>query len=364
MDNLNIDNNELIEEKESVFIKCDGCGSNMVFDPLSQTLKCEYCGNKHEFQKDANVKELEIEQAFLADQSWNSETRAYRCENCGASFVMGSDDVAVACPYCSTSHIVQTEDLTGIKPGAVYPFLIDKSKAVEASKKWARGRIFAPASYKKNLKEENVHGVYMPCFTFDSQTYSVYDGRIGKRKTRTVRRDGKTYTETYIDWRRVSGTYEMFFDDILISAGDIEQSSLNKIGDCARETLCVYEKKFLAGFTASHYTRDIKECWNHAKKEMDQRLRTAILNMYFCDVVDYLNVSTKHRDVTYKYVLLPFYRLNYTFKKKIYPVLVNGNSSRVTGKAPVSPFRVAIAVLLGISLLALFLYLSANQWLK
>ena len=357
MDNFNTDNNDLIEEKESLFIKCDGCGSNMAFDPVSQTLKCEYCGNKLDFAKDANVKEIEIEQAFLSDESWKNETRAYRCENCGASFVIGADEVAVACPYCSTSHIVQTEDLTGIKPTAVYPFLIDKSSAVEVSKKWAKRRLFAPSSYKKNLKAENVQGIYMPCFTFDSQTYSVYDGRIGKRKTRTVKRDGKTYTETYIDWRRVSGTLDMFFDDILISAGDIEQSNLDKIGDCSKETLCVYEKKFLAGFTASHYTRDVKKCWNHAKKEMDARLRTAILNMYFCDVVDFLNVSTKHCDVTYKYLLLPIYRLNYNFKKKNYPVLVNGNSSKVTGKAPVSPFRVTIAVLLGIAFLAFILHL-------
>ena len=354
-DNINIDNIEQ-EEKDSVFIKCDGCGSNMTFDPLSQTLKCDYCGNQQDFKKDAEVKELEIEQAFLQDVSWRDETTAYRCENCGAKFVIGVGESAVSCPYCSTSHIVKTEDLAGIKPSAVYPFLIDKAGAASASKKWAKKRLFAPSAFKKNLKEDNVQGLYLPCFTFDSQTHSAYEGRLGKRKTRTVRRNGKTYTETYISWRRVSGTFDLFFDDILITAGDTSQAELNKIDDCKRDTLCVYEKKFLAGFTAGHYTREIKACWGDAKKVMDANLRQAIVSHYNCDVIDYLNVSTQHQNVTYKYLLLPVYRLNYRFKKKEYPVLVNGNSSRVTGKAPVSPLRVAIAVLLGLALVLAIIY--------
>ena len=85
-------------------------------------------------------------------------------------------------------------------------------------------------------------------------------------------------------------------------------------------------------------------------------MRQLILNHYNCDVIDYLNVSTQHQNVTYKYILLPVYRLNYRFKKKEYPVLVNGNSSRVTGKAPVSPLRVAIAVLLGLALVLAIIY--------
>ena len=139
------------------------------------------------------------------------------------------------------------------------------------------------------------------------------------------------------------------------------QRELDKINTFKRETICVYEKKFLSGFSASHYTRPIKTCWTDAKKIIDADLRTSILRSYGYDVIDYLDVSTVHNDVRYKYVLLPVYRLNYNFKKKDYPVIVNGNSGVVTGKAPVSPLRVVLAVILGIALVCLLAYAFTSE---
>lgn len=339
-------------QTSTAYVKCDGCGGNMVFDPQTQSLKCEHCGKVEDFAKDSNVQELAIEEGLEKSVKWNDETITYRCENCGAVFAIGADEVAVICPYCSTSHIVKEENLAGIKPNAVYPFLITPEAAVEKSRKWARKRIFAPSAFKKNLLESNLHGTYLPCFTFDSVTVSVYDGRLGKRKTRTVRTsNGKTRTETYIDWRHVSGTFHKSFDDISIACGKLDQTQLNKLLPYKQETLCVYEKKFLSGYVAEHYSRDVKECWGDAKSVIDGNLRTSILHHHNCDVIGYLNVKTNHHNVTYKYLLLPVYRLNYRYNKKDYPVLINGNSGKVTGKSPKSPLRIIIAVVLALGVL-------------
>ncbi len=345
-------------QKESVFIKCDGCGSNMSFDPLTQTLKCGHCGKQVDFKKNQSVAEFCLEEALQKAPKWNEETTMYCCENCGANFSVSNVEVSVICPYCSTTHIVKREDLAGVKPTAVYPFLIDNLSALDLSKKWAKRRIFAPTKFKKNLVESNLHGIYMPFFTFDSDTYSDYEGRLGERRTRTVRDSkGKTRTETYIVWHHVQGTFAKLFDDVSISAGGISQNELDKLQPFKKETLCVYENKFLSGFTARHYSRDIKDCWADAKEVIDKQLRQDILHYYGYDVIDYLNVSTVHNSVKYKYVLLPIYRLNYRYNKKDYPVLVNGNNGKVTGKSPISPLRVLIAIILGVGL-AIGLYFA------
>ena len=83
-----IENFDLENQKNSETVKCENCGSNMIFDPLTQTLKCEYCGTFVDFTKDANVKELEIQQGFENGESWQNETNSYRCENCGAKVVV------------------------------------------------------------------------------------------------------------------------------------------------------------------------------------------------------------------------------------------------------------------------------------
>lgn len=352
--NLNQSEREqTLQEKESVFIKCEGCGSNMTFDPLTQKLKCEHCGKQVDFNKSNQVDEVLLEEALKNAPKWNDEVTLYSCENCGANFKMTNTEVSVICPYCSTTHIVKREDLAGVKPTAVYPFLLDNHSAIGASKKWAKRRIFAPSKFKKNLIENNLHGIYMPFFTFDSDTYSYYEGRLGERRTRTVRNSkGETRTETYIVWHFVKGNFSKFFDDVTITAGGISQKELDKLQPFKKETLCVYENKFLSGYSARHYSKDIKQCWNDAKKVIDRQLQQDILHYYGYDVIDYLNVSTNHNSVTYKYVLMPVYRLNYRYNKKDYPVLINGNNGKVTGKAPVSPLRVAVAVVLGIALIA------------
>ena len=80
---------------------------------------------------------------------------------------------------------------------------------------------------------------------------------------------------------------------------------------------------------------------------MEGDIKNAILRKHNCDVVGHLNTSTTHSNVTYKYVLLPIYYLNYHYKKKSYEVNVNGSTGRVLGKSPVSPLKVLIAIAVG-----------------
>jgi len=87
---------------------------------------------------------------------------------------------------------------------------------------------------------------------------------------------------------------------------------------------------------------------------MTQSIRSDIKSSLRCDVVDYLNVSTNYNDVTFKYMLIPVYIMNFMFRKKKYRVWMNGSTAKVTGKTPVSPWRVLIASVIGIAL-AVFL---------
>lgn len=331
--------------------KCPNCGGNMAFDPKKQALVCPFCETSIDFKSDLEVEEKDIETAFALAEKWE-DTCVVTCDNCGAKFVMSNEDVAVKCPYCDTSHVRKSAELSGVKPNAIYPFLYTAKEAEINSKKWAKRRIFAPRKFKKNIEADNIHGVYQPFFTFDSDTYSIYQGRLGETKTKTVRTKDGTTTKTYIEWRYVRGTYSHFFNDITISAGqDVSQKVYNKISPFDINTIKVYQKEYLAGFTAKHYEKDLKTCWEESKQVMDNQIRQLILSYEGCDVVDYLNVSTTHHSPTFKYVLMPVYLLNYRYNKKDYRVAINGNTGKVAGKTPISPLRVIIAVLLGLGVL-------------
>lgn len=350
---------ENLKQINTDYEKCPNCGGKMFFDPDSQMLKCEYCGCFKRVEKNKNVVENDIERGFAAAEKWNKNEQAtYTCENCGATIIVGADEQAVVCPYCGTSHVVKSGSFEGLRPGAVIPFMVSSSQAAAQAKKWAKKRIFAPRAFKKSLTVENVHGVYEPSFTFDSDTKSSYVGRVGDRHTRTVGSGKNRRTETYIVYRNVSGGYDRFFDDVTIAASDnLDQQTLDKLAPYRAKDACVYESKYLSGYVADGYKKDLKNCWGDAKDVMTREIRSDIRSSLHCDVVDYLNVSTKYDSVTFKYMLIPVYIMNFLFRKKKYRVFMNGSTAKITGKTPVSPWRVAIACILGAALAVLLVWL-------
>lgn len=340
---------------DTEIVKCPGCGSNMVFDPDGQTLLCEHCGTKKKLENVIQAKEQDLLTALAENgEKWDKkETVVFSCDNCGAKVVLSSGETAKSCPFCGTAHVQKTEELAGLKPNALIPFQFAEEKAVNFSKIWARKRLFAPRKFKKTLSADNVKGVYTPCFTFDSKTTSYYVGRIGDRHTRTVGSGKNRRVETYIVWRNIKGTFYDGFDDVLITAGSkFDQDKLDKIAPYSTNEGREYEGKYLLGFMAYHYDHELPACWNSAKSKMDAMIRQHILKQYHYDVLDYLNVSTTHEQVTYKYVMLPVYVGNYKYKKKLYNFFVNGSTGKVTGKTPVSPWRVLAAVFLGLAAVA------------
>lgn len=339
-------------------VKCAGCGANMVFDADLQVLYCPHCGSKKQLKAGQTAKEKDIFEGLSADAFWKAdETVVFRCDNCGAKIVLNKCETATVCPFCGTAHVEKTEELAGLKPDAVLPFAFGQDKALDYSKNWARKRFFAPRKFKRNLDAENINGVYAPCFTFDSSTYSTYRGRIGKHYTTTVGSGKNRHTVTKTEWKNISGNYSDFFDDIAITAGDkCGQKELDNISPFDTNAGIEYKEQYLLGFMAYHYDHELSECWDSAKKKMDELIRKRILGKYNYDVVDYLNVSTTHEKVKYKYVMIPVYVGNFTFKEKLYNFFVNGTTGKTFGKYPKSPLKVGGLILLGAIAFAVIAY--------
>ncbi len=339
------------EKVSTEWAKCQGCGANLRFDPASQKLVCDHCGTKVEISSKEIAKEHDILAGLSDDCMWqNDDSTAFRCANCGAEVVLSKSETAKNCPFCGTPYVEKEESLTGIKPNAVLPFTVSFETAKEKSKTWAKRKFFAPRKFKKTASSENLKGVYTPCFTFDSQTYSYYEGRLGRTHTTTSGSGKNATTHTYTEWFSVSGAYNEFFDDVLITAGEkFDQKRLNKVSPYDTNNSSAYDGKYLLGFMAYHYDREISDCWSSAKKIIDRVIRRSILSQYSYDVIDYLNISTHHERVTYKYVMLPVYVGHFEYRKKLYNFFVNGTTGKVAGKTPVSPLKVLLAVLIGVA---------------
>ncbi len=347
---------------ETELVKCENCGSNMVFDPESQQLECVHCGSKKSFASGEIASELDITEGFDNSLEWQGEeVCCFFCDNCGAKIVLRSGEAATVCPFCNSAHAIKPEEMSGLKPNALVPFVFDEEKGLELAKTWAKKKFFAPRKFKKNITSESFKGVYAPCFTFDSFTTSYYEGRIGKTHTRTVGTGKNRRTETYVVWRNIRGTYRYNFDDLLITAGKkFDQPTLDKIAPYDTNDSKRYEENYLLGFMAYQYDEELTDCWQKAKRRIDGELKRLILSQYVHDRVAYLNVSTVHERVTYKYVMLPVYVGAFNFKKKLYNFFVNGSTGKVSGKTPKSAFKITLFIALIVAVVFALAYLLTS----
>ena len=345
-------------ENETAVTKCPSCGANMVYDSEKKKLHCIHCGTVRDIDAKSS-EEQDFERLLAENNTWGRETHVFRCENCGAREVLDINEIAKTCPFCGTSNIVKTDELSGLKPNAVVPFQIGKDEAGSRVRKWIRKRAFAPGKFRKSARPEEIKGVYTPAFSFDTATESEYRAVLGKYYYTTRRVNGRTVSQRHIRYFTVSGHYSMAFDDVLVQASaNIDQQSLDRLQPFDTNNSKEYTKEYLSGFTATQYSKSGLSCWDEAKGVIRNRLKSAILGQYTYDVVSSFDISTQCFHITYKYILLPVYVGHCNWHAKLYNFFVSGFNGKVTGKAPVSALKVSGLVLLGIGVLVglYFLY--------
>lgn len=362
---------EIVEVVDQTAIhKCNKCGGNMEFSPSLQKLKCNYCGNEIAFDAEENkiVENDLLSTLENGSIKWEDtgDFTIVTCENCGASMQYDRTVKSDFCMYCGSSLIVNSDIEDIIKPAYVIPFNISEQRANELFRQWIKGRLFAPNALRHNSDKNQILGTYIPYWTFDSQVYARYSARRGDyyyvTKTRVVNGKRQTYQERRTRWRRVNGTFDRFYDDILITASNrIDTHMLMKIDNYNMHGLKLYDSKYLSGFLAERYSVDLEEGWSFGKDRLTEYVRQDIISKIGGDVVENLNIDSNYRDLTFKHILLPIWLSSYNYNGEIYNFMVNGQSGQITGVYPKSPIKIALTVLLLIIIGFLIYYFSNYQ---
>jgi DNA-directed RNA polymerase subunit RPC12/RpoP len=345
--------------------KCPQCGAVLNFDPATGGMACDFCGYRGEIEVDgeAEVAELAFEDAeFRKGFDWGAEKKQVICKSCGASSIYDDLDVANECPFCGSNQVMQEKSVDSLAPGAVAPFVISNEEAGKRFTAWLKSKIFAPSQAKKSAKADRFRGVYLPFWTFDAKTYSRYKARYGIDR---IVEDSKGNRRTVTDWYKTSGDYNYFADDILILASTRQsERELRRIEPYDHSRLVPYRPEYLAGFISERYSLGIDDGWTKAKERigeiLDGEITALIKSRHRADRVAGLTFDTTFSERTYKYLLLPVWMSSFKFKEKIYHFLVNGQTGKVAGSTPISPWRVLIAILLTLIVFFFILYFTDN----
>lgn len=344
---------------------CEKCGAELQYEPGTVVLKCAYCGHETRIAPTGTVEELPLESFFdraVLNPVEESE-KLIHCNTCAAEFTVAPNEVTKACPFCGSVVLVDTPPQHRIAPNAVLPFVLRDTRARDELGKWLGSRFWAPNDLKKlALKEGRLKGMYIPYWTFDSDTTTDYTGMRGIHyyETQTYTdSNGQTRTRQVrrTRWYPASGTVYLEFDDVLVLGSDAVPSKYGqRMQEWDLDSLSPWEPKFLVGFQALRYDRDLATCWANAQEMMQPIIDMEIRRDIGGDEQQIHTKDTSYDRNTFKHVLLPMYAASYRYRGKTYRVLVNGRNGTVHGEAPISFWKVFLAVLLGLIVLGTVFY--------
>ncbi len=362
MDEFNMN---VVETQEETDKKCPRCGGVMDFSPETGNLHCPYCDYEEEIKMETDLpeqaEELDFSKAeFTANKDWGVETKTVLCKACGAESIYDVLQTSAVCPFCGSNQVMDQNDVDTIAPGGVVPFSINDKQASQLFHKWIKRKFFCPKLAKESAKPDRFKGIYLPYWTFDTQTISTYTGEYGIDHNRKDR-NGNTYTET--EWHHTSGRYTEFIDDELVLATkNQDKYTLRGIEPFDTAKNKTYKPEYIAGFVAERYSIGLKDAWATAmtsiKNKLMHHVSDKIQKEHRADRTRNVKLKTSFNDITYKYLLLPVWVSNFKYNDKIYQFMVNGQTGKISGKTPVSVPKVIITILAVIAVIALLYYLG------
>lgn len=357
-----------VMNKDTDTYKCPSCGGQMNFDPRSQVLLCSHCGSKAgvEVEKRA-IRDQDLDAAdSTGNVNWGMLTRVFHCNNCGAESILEGNSTAQFCAFCGSVHIVRYEEAAGIAPEGLIPFKVNKDTAIDNFNRWIKKRFFAPGALKSTYRKQSINGAYIPFWSYSAESDSSYNAEAGtyyyETEQVTVKKDGKNVREEKkvrkTKWRRVSGNFAHSFRDRLVNASkQINNRIIARVEPFNLNELVPYAPGFMAGFLAEKYSVGLQEGWEEARKKMDREIEGGIKSHIGADEVRNLSVNTSYTSKRYKHLLLPVWISSYTFNKKIYHFMVNGQSGKVSGDSPVSAGKVIAVIAAIAAAIALLVFL-------
>lgn len=334
---------------------CPGCGAELKWKPGGGELTCPFCGTAaqpdEEAEPTATIEEYRLDEALKkAPRGYGTATKSQTCRACGAVFDVEPSVTATECPFCTSTQVVaHDEDDALIRPESVLPFAVEKNDAVRQFRSWLGGLWFRPNALKKAAQLERIRGVYLPAWTFDAQASSRWTAQAGYHyyvdEQYTVEEDGKQFTRTRkvrkTRWEPASGSRTGSYDDWIVQAsGGLDQAAIKGLLPFDLTQLKPYHTRFLSGFEAERYKVGLDAAWEIAQKELQQQEIHACRSLVPGDTQRDLKVATTWRDVHFKHTLLPVWVAAYRYDGKVYRYLVNGESGKASGEAPISKWKV------------------------
>jgi LSD1 subclass zinc finger protein len=310
--------------------RCGACG-NLVDE---EDLFCSNCGR--EAERGGGDAAPQIEEGFIG----------FDCATCGASLTYDARAEGLRCSFCGSVTLVRQPSATGrIRARYYVPFEVEREKAEAAFRKWVGSGLFRPFGVREEARLVSMNPVYVPFWSFSGRAHTYWAAD-----------SSKTPAFARAEWCPVTGEREGEVSDVLLSAsGSIANSEVAAISPYDFSRKKPYRREDLSGYGVEDFGLSRRAARPRARAAMVEAERKACEGLVPGRSRN-VHVSTLFFDLRSDPVLLPIWINAFRYREKTFRCIVNGQTGKVSGIAPISLAKVALAALLVIMVVLLILF--------
>ncbi len=323
--------------------KCPCCGGAIAFDSTIQKMKCPFCNTEFEMETLANYdNELKSDQAddmswqLASGEEWQEDElgglKTYVCNSCGGEIACDENTAATACPFCGNPVVMMGQFSGALRPDFVIPFKVDKNAAKAALKSHYEGKRLLPKVFKDQNHIDEVKGVYVPYWLFDTSAH--VNMRYKATKVRTWNDSEYDYTET--KFYAVSRGGKIGFESVPVDGSSkMPDDLMESIEPFHFSEAVDFQTAYLAGYLADKYDVDAEQSAERA----NERIRKSAEDAFYQTVEGYTTVTKETGSIQLEngkvtYALFPVWLLSTTWKGQSYLFAMNGQTGKMVGNLP------------------------------
>lgn len=323
--------------------KCPCCGGAIAFDSTLQKMKCPYCDTEFDMETlasyDAGLQQEadSMEWEASAGSEWQAgETehlRSYVCKSCGGEIVGDENTAATSCPFCGNPVVMMGQFSGALKPDLVIPFKLDKNAAKAGLQKHLTGKRLLPKIFKDQNHIDEIKGVYVPFWLFDTDA----DAQVRYRATKVRSWSDSDYNYTETSFFQVHRDGTVGFEHVPVDGSSkMPDDLMESIEPYDFSDAVDFQTAYLAGYLADKYDVDAEQSTARA----NERVKKSTEEIFASTVQGYASVQTESSSIQLhggkaKYALYPVWLLNTTWNGGKYTFAMNGQTGKFVGDLPV-----------------------------
>lgn len=262
-------------------------------------------------------------------------TQVIQCDACGGSVVFDAGREAARCLFCG-SVAVHADDggETALVPDAMLPFEISRAAADDQFRRWARSSWWHAAPLRRLSIE--LHALLLPVWRFDATLETHWAGLVS--------------ASTRSGARPLAGVEHAELDVLVPASMGLREAELRALQPFREGTTIRFDAGLPHEVPALSERAAAEVARGLLTEEHRQRIvRAQRLTRCRCSAL----VRVREARLS----MVPIYIGSFRYRERPWRFVINGQTGRVTGRAPLDRIKLAVAVGLVIAVAVAWLLL-------